>query len=82
MEFLKLNIDTFKLTPLLSNIDDEITIELQIESSHLHNVKLNANIKVNKTNIKIIHKIKSLACYRFRLQKNRNIIARRKLHFA
>jgi len=48
MEFLKINIDTFKLNPLLSNIDDEITIECQIDSFQTHEIKLNANIKVNK----------------------------------
>jgi hypothetical protein len=46
MEFLKINLETFKITPLLSNIDEEINIECQIESLHTHEIKLNTNIKV------------------------------------
>ena len=46
MEFMNINLNTFKITPLLSNIDDEINIECQIESLLTHEIKLNTNIKV------------------------------------
>lgn len=46
MEFLKINSESFKISPLLSNIDDEITIEFNIESFQMHEVKLKAKLKV------------------------------------
>ena len=48
MEFLKIISDSFKITPLLSNIDEEITIEFNIESFLLHEVNLKAKLNVTK----------------------------------
>ena len=47
MEFLKINLETFKINPLLSPIDEEITVQFEMESKHVHDLKLKINIKVS-----------------------------------
>jgi len=46
MEFLKINFDNLKLFPTLSNIDEEIIIEFDVDSNHIHDLILNLDIKV------------------------------------
>jgi len=75
MELLKLDLENLNITPTLSNIDEEIYVEFQIESSYIHDLILKINVKVNKNN-KL--KINKKAYFRCGSKKHRNIFAERK----
>lgn len=46
MELLKLDLDNLAISPTLSNIDDEINVEFNIESNYIHDLILEISVKV------------------------------------
>ena len=47
MELLKLDLENLKISPTISNIDEEINVEFEIESNYIHDLILKINVKVN-----------------------------------
>lgn len=46
MELIKIEEDSFRVTPSLSNLDDEVAIEFNVLSHHVHEINLKLAIKV------------------------------------